>query len=45
MVLLVWIYYSTQIVLLGAEFTQVYANKLGSGLDARRTRTPAVAIS
>ncbi len=29
-VLLVWIYYSTQIFLLGAEFTWVYANAYGS---------------
>ncbi len=29
-VLLVWIYYSMQIVLLGAKFTQVYANRFGS---------------
>lgn len=29
-VLLVWIYYSAQLLLLGAEFTQVYANKYGS---------------
>ncbi len=29
-VLLVWIYYSTQIFLLGAEFTWVYANTYGS---------------
>ena len=29
-VLLVWIYYSAQIFLLGAEFTHVYALKLGS---------------
>ena len=28
-VLLVWIYYSAQIFLFGAEFTQVYANKYG----------------
>ncbi len=28
--LLVWIYYAAQIVFLGAEFTQVYANKYGS---------------
>jgi len=33
-VLLVWVYYSTQILLLGAEFTQVYAVKFGSGLHA-----------
>lgn len=28
--LLIWIYYSAQILLLGAEFTQVYANEYGS---------------
>ena len=29
--LLLWIYYSSQILLFGAEFTQVYANRYGSG--------------
>jgi membrane protein len=29
-VLLVWIYYTTQLILLGAEFTRVYANHYGS---------------
>jgi membrane protein len=29
-IMLVWIYYSAQILLFGAEFTQVYANTLGS---------------
>jgi membrane protein len=29
-VLLLWVYYSVQIFLLGAEFTKVYAQKLGS---------------
>ncbi len=29
-VLMIWIYYSTQIFLLGAEFTQVHANMYGS---------------
>jgi membrane protein len=29
-VLLVWIYYTTQLILLGAEFTRVYANRFGS---------------
>jgi membrane protein len=29
-ILLVWVYYSAQILLFGAEFTQVYANALGS---------------
>ncbi|MES1172165.1 MAG: YihY/virulence factor BrkB family protein [Bacteroidota bacterium] len=28
-VLLVWIYYTAQIILLGAEFTKAYANRLG----------------
>jgi membrane protein len=28
--LLLWIYYSAQILFFGAEFTQVYANKYGS---------------
>jgi len=26
---LVWVYYSAQIMLYGAEFTQVYANRMG----------------
>jgi len=29
-IMLVWIYYSAQIVLFGAEFTQVYANEIGA---------------
>lgn len=31
-IFLVWIYYSAQIMFLGAEFTQVYANKYGEGI-------------
>jgi membrane protein len=31
-ILLLWIYYSAQILFLGAEFTQVYANKYGTGI-------------
>jgi len=31
-ILLLWIYYSAQILYLGAEFTQVYANKFGGGI-------------
>jgi membrane protein len=31
-VLLLWIYYSSQILFLGAEFTQVYVEKYGSGI-------------
>jgi membrane protein len=29
-VLLLWVYYSSQVLFLGAEFTQVYANRFGS---------------
>ncbi|MGB8431854.1 MAG: YhjD/YihY/BrkB family envelope integrity protein, partial [Pseudolabrys sp.] len=29
-VLLLWVYYSVQIFLFGAEFTKVYANRHGS---------------
>ena len=35
-VLLVWVYYSAQ-VLLGAEFTQVYANNYGSRFRPARS--------
>ena len=31
-VLLVWVYYSAQLLLLGAEFTQVYATRFGTGV-------------
>jgi membrane protein len=43
-VLLVWVYYSTQIFLLGAEFTWVYANTFGSrqGKDELAAEPPAV---
>ena len=33
-VLLLWIYYSAQIFLLGAEFTHVYSKKLGSHIES-----------
>ena len=39
-VLLVWVYYSAQIFLLGAEFTWVYAHSLGSRCDRARRRPP-----
>jgi membrane protein len=39
-VLLVWVYYSTQIFLLGAEFTWVYAHERGSRKGQRRPRAP-----
>lgn len=35
-ILLIWIYYSAQIFLLGAEFTQVYSKKFGSRKRAER---------
>ncbi len=40
--LLVWIYYSAQILFFGAEFTQVYANQLGSkiGPEGQAATTP-----
>lgn len=34
--LLLWVYYSVQILFLGAEFTQVYATEYGSGLRPER---------
>jgi membrane protein len=37
--LLVWVYYSAQIFLLGAEFTRSYAYQLGSLRSAGRART------
>ena len=38
-VLLVWVYYSAQIFFLGAEFTQVFANRYGSQPTLRAKRT------
>lgn len=35
-VLLAWVYYSAQILLLGAEFTEVYARKYGSHITPNR---------
>ena len=46
MILLLWVYYSCQILLLGAEFTRVYAAHRGTTVDpdvfaeqARRTQS------
>ena len=33
MAILVWVYYSVQILLYGAEFTQVYANRMGQRIQ------------
>ncbi len=38
-VALVWIYYSTQILMYGAEFTKVYANRYGRRIVPRRSAT------
>ncbi|MCI0396072.1 MAG: YihY/virulence factor BrkB family protein [Chloroflexi bacterium] len=39
-VILLWVYYSVQILFLGAEFTQVYANNYGSHIVADRGAIP-----
>ena len=39
--LLLWIYYSAQILFFGAEFTQVYANRYGSKIRGARRETSA----
>ena len=39
--LLLWIYYSVQILLFGAEFTQVYANNFGSKIVPEGEPAPA----
>jgi membrane protein len=38
-IILLWVYYSAQIVLFGAEFTQVFAKYYGSQIIARKSRT------
>ena len=43
-VLLVWIYYSTQVFLMGAEFTWVYANAYGSRKGKDKVEQPAPAV-
>ena len=41
-VLLLWIYYSSQILFLGAEFTQVYATRYGSQIRPSKHAVPVV---
>jgi len=42
-ILLIWVYYSAQILLLGAEVTHVYANKRGSRVEpVSRRETPSL---
>jgi len=39
-VLLLWVYYSSQILFFGAEFTQVYANRFGSQVEPEDDARP-----
>lgn len=39
-ILLLWIYYSTQILFFGAELTQVYARRYGSGIVPDKNAVP-----
>ena len=41
-ILLLWTYYSAQIVFLGAEFTQVYASRYGSKIEPADNAVPVV---
>jgi YihY family inner membrane protein len=43
-ILLVWVYYSAQIFLLGAEFTWVYSHRLGSRRKQERPATTAESL-
>jgi membrane protein len=40
-VLVIWVYYSAQILLLGAEFTQEYAQRFGSHVEPSENAVPA----
>jgi membrane protein len=40
-VVLLWVYYSAQILFLGAEFTQVYARARGAGIRPKENAKPA----
>ena len=42
MIVLLWIYYSSQILFLGAEFTQVYASRYGSNIRPSKHAVPVV---
>jgi membrane protein len=42
-VILLWVYYSSQIFLFGAEFTQVYANRTGGRKQAADNAVPVTA--
>lgn len=42
LVLMAWIYFSSQVLFLGAEFSQVYARRRGSRANQQESATPAV---
>jgi membrane protein len=42
-IIVVWVYYSAQILLLGAEFTKVYVKRRGSGFAPAETAVPVTA--
>jgi membrane protein len=42
--LLIWVYYSTQILFLGAEFTQVYAKSHGAHIEPTANAVPVTPI-
>ncbi len=44
-VLLVWIYYSSQILFFGAEFTKVYADRYGARIEPSSDAEPVTAKS
>lgn len=42
-IIVVWVYYSSQILLLGAEFTKVWTKRRGSGFRVEKTAKPVTA--
>ena len=42
---LMWLHYSSVILLFGAEFTQVYASRRGAGIKSRQASSPGRAGS
>ena len=42
-IIVVWVYYSAQILLFGAEFTKVWTKRRGSGFEADRAAQPLTA--
>jgi membrane protein len=42
-IIVVWVYYSAQILLFGVEFTKVWTKRRGSGFKVERTAKPVTA--